>query len=208
MHGRRRVAAVMIEYILIKDVNDRPEHAHELGRLLAPRRGHLLLNLIPYNPTEVMEAYEAPPREHVDAFYAVCVSEPHFLLTRIRREMGQVRNTLPSHHHRVAQLTAPSPLQDIAGACGQLALVHAKKTDAAQDIEDFPGAARGSKSKAGASRGPPGGSDERDESWSMRSTSSGAGGISSLRFVYGGVAALLVVSAVAAFAIRYNRKNV
>lgn len=100
-HAKRRVA-VMIEYILIKDVNDRPEHAHQLGRLLSVRRGHILLNLIPYNPTEVAEAYEAPSAERIDAFYDVCVSAPHLILTRIRREMGQ----------------------DIAGACGQLALKH------------------------------------------------------------------------------------
>lgn len=61
-----KITGVMIEYILIKDVNDRPEHAEELGRLLAPRREHIILNLIPYNPTEVAEDYEPPTEESVE----------------------------------------------------------------------------------------------------------------------------------------------
>ena len=47
---------VMIEYILIDNINCLEEHAHELGRLLTSseiRREHVILNLIPYNPTEV-----------------------------------------------------------------------------------------------------------------------------------------------------------
>jgi adenine C2-methylase RlmN of 23S rRNA A2503 and tRNA A37 len=84
------VNILYIEYILIKDVNDKPEHAHELGQLLSSRRGHIILNLIPYNPTAVMESYEAPPQEHIDIFYGICTSDPYFILTRVRREMGQV----------------------------------------------------------------------------------------------------------------------
>eukprot|EP01034_Spumella_vulgaris_P000716 gene716-946_t len=53
-------SGVMIEYILIQDVNDLEAHAHELGALLAPRREHILLNLIPYNPTIVAEDFHAP----------------------------------------------------------------------------------------------------------------------------------------------------
>jgi adenine C2-methylase RlmN of 23S rRNA A2503 and tRNA A37 len=45
-HRPNKITGVMIEYILIKDVNDLEEHAHELGRLLAPRREHILLNLV------------------------------------------------------------------------------------------------------------------------------------------------------------------
>jgi adenine C2-methylase RlmN of 23S rRNA A2503 and tRNA A37 len=50
----------MIEYILIKNINASEAHAHELGQLLSSRRKHILLNLIPYNPTDVCEAYEPP----------------------------------------------------------------------------------------------------------------------------------------------------
>lgn len=65
--GKRLVkcASVMIEYILIKDVNDLECHAHELGQLLASRRDNIILNLIPYNPTTVAEDYEPPSEESV-----------------------------------------------------------------------------------------------------------------------------------------------
>jgi 23S rRNA (adenine2503-C2)-methyltransferase len=38
---------VTYEYILLRDINDRPEHAAELGRLLQGRQAHV--NLIPFN---------------------------------------------------------------------------------------------------------------------------------------------------------------
>ncbi|GIW87903.1 MAG: putative dual-specificity RNA methyltransferase RlmN [Isosphaeraceae bacterium] len=39
---------VTYEYVLLHGVNDRPEDAHKLGRLLAHRKAHV--NLIPFNP--------------------------------------------------------------------------------------------------------------------------------------------------------------
>jgi 23S rRNA (adenine2503-C2)-methyltransferase len=65
--GKRlnKTTGIMIEYILIKDVNDRECHALELAELLLPRRDHVILNLIPYNPTAVAEDYEAPTEESV-----------------------------------------------------------------------------------------------------------------------------------------------
>lgn len=65
--GKRlnKTSGVMIEYILIKEVNDQACHAKELAQLLLPRRDHIILNLIPYNPTEVAEDYEAPTEESV-----------------------------------------------------------------------------------------------------------------------------------------------
>jgi adenine C2-methylase RlmN of 23S rRNA A2503 and tRNA A37 len=96
-----KVTSVMIEYILIKDINDRDEHAHELCQLLLPRRDHVLLNLIPYNPTDVPgQSFEPPTQEQIDRFYQICTSEEYKIFSRVRQEMGQ----------------------DIAGACGQLAL--------------------------------------------------------------------------------------
>lgn len=114
---------VMIEYILIRDINDKDEHAHELGKLLTTRRNSILLNLIPYNPTSVAEDFEPPLEEQVQRFFQICTSPEYRIFTRIRQEMGQ----------------------DIAGACGQLALVNPKSrvindsTDASliSDIEDI-----------------------------------------------------------------------
>jgi 23S rRNA (adenine2503-C2)-methyltransferase len=41
---------VTYEYVLLRDLNDRPEHAAELARLLAGRQAHI--NLIPFNDVE------------------------------------------------------------------------------------------------------------------------------------------------------------
>lgn len=60
-----KISGVMMEYILIKDINDQECHAIELAKLLYPRRDHVILNLIPYNPTEVAEDYEPPSDESV-----------------------------------------------------------------------------------------------------------------------------------------------
>jgi adenine C2-methylase RlmN of 23S rRNA A2503 and tRNA A37 len=114
---RQKLCCVMIEYILIRDINDRPEHAHELGALLQSRRDYLLLNLIPYNPTDVAEDYFPPSEEDVQEFSRICQSEPYLIHTRVRQEMGQ----------------------DIDGACGQLAVAtnKLKKKAADIDIEDI-----------------------------------------------------------------------
>ncbi len=110
-----KVTGCMIEYILIRDVNDKDEHAHELAKLLEPRRDHVLLNLIPYNPTEVAEDYEPPTNEQVASFHRICISEPYHIHCRVRQEKGQ----------------------DIAGACGQLALVSASKKQKEQESPAF-----------------------------------------------------------------------
>jgi hypothetical protein len=107
-----RATTVMIEYILIKDVNDRPEHAHELGALLGPRRANILLNLIPYNPTDVAEDFFPPSQESIDAFFKVITAPEYGIYCRVRQEMGQ----------------------DIDGACGQLALK--SKAEKAQEAQD------------------------------------------------------------------------
>lgn len=118
MDGSWKVAkstGIMIEYILIGDVNDREEHAHELAELLKSRRGYVMLNLIPYNPTEVAEDFHPPTQEQVDKFAKICMSEPYLVHTRVRQEKGQ----------------------DIAGACGQLAVVNKKAEEKKlSDLED------------------------------------------------------------------------
>ena len=55
-------SGIMIEYILIKDVNVLPEHAHELGRVLSSRREDLLLNLIPSTPQTSPRTSSRPRR--------------------------------------------------------------------------------------------------------------------------------------------------
>ncbi len=63
---RRRIT---IEYILLKDVNDQPEHAVELAELVSSIRSLANVNLIPYNPVDEHSQYQRPNREVVRQFY-------------------------------------------------------------------------------------------------------------------------------------------
>jgi 23S rRNA (adenine2503-C2)-methyltransferase len=56
---------VTFEYVLLRDVNDSPDHAGSLARLLAPRPVHV--NLIPYNPVAGLP-YRTPRAEGVHEF--------------------------------------------------------------------------------------------------------------------------------------------
>lgn len=59
--GRR----LTYEYALLSGLNDRPEHARELVKLLAPR--NVLLNVIPYNPVAGLP-YETPTDKAIAEF--------------------------------------------------------------------------------------------------------------------------------------------
>jgi 23S rRNA (adenine2503-C2)-methyltransferase len=59
---------VTFEYVLLRGINDRPEDADALGRLLAGRKAHA--NLIPYNPVAGLP-YERPAPEAVRRFVEV-----------------------------------------------------------------------------------------------------------------------------------------
>jgi 23S rRNA (adenine2503-C2)-methyltransferase len=61
--GRR----VTFEYTLLGGVNDQPEHAKELGRLLYARNLASHVNLIPYNPVDDSD-FKRPSRATVYAF--------------------------------------------------------------------------------------------------------------------------------------------
>lgn len=62
--GRR----VSFEYILLGDLNDRPEHAQELADRVGGFQSHV--NLIAYNPIEE-EEFQRPTRARIDAFQRV-----------------------------------------------------------------------------------------------------------------------------------------
>lgn len=84
---------VSYEYVLIRNVNDRLEHAKELVELLKGRLAHL--NLLIYNPHEFAD-FEMPFEEDVIAFRDYVQSQG--IEVSIRKSMGD----------------------DISGACGQL----------------------------------------------------------------------------------------
>jgi 23S rRNA (adenine2503-C2)-methyltransferase len=62
--GRR----LTFEYVLLGEINDRPEHAHELAALLRGRMA--LLNVIPYNPVAGLP-YQTPSRNAQQRFMSI-----------------------------------------------------------------------------------------------------------------------------------------
>lgn len=84
---------ITFEYLLLGGVNDGPEHARELARLVSDIKGKL--NLIVYNPAE-NAPYEAPSPERVLAF----------------------EKMLWDRH--ITAIVRKSKGQDIKAACGQL----------------------------------------------------------------------------------------
>ncbi len=88
---------VTIEYILIDEVNDMPEVAHQLAALL--KGLNVYVNLIPYN--EVLEApYKRSKKEHQLKFYDILMKQN--IQVTLRKEQGH----------------------DINAACGQLRSQH------------------------------------------------------------------------------------
>ncbi|KAH6570820.1 hypothetical protein BASA60_007543 [Batrachochytrium salamandrivorans] len=94
-HNRRK--HVLIEYVLIADINDSHQVAHQLGELLKGR--DVLLNVIPYNPTAVPHDYKPPSQETTRSFVDI-VRRVYNVHTLLRQELGQ----------------------DISSACGQLVI--------------------------------------------------------------------------------------
>jgi len=89
--SRRRA---MIEYVMLKGESSSFKCAHQLGKLCENR--HLVVNLIPYNATDVKDKLQCPSDEHMLEFRNIVQSYGTFVT--IRRTMGA----------------------DIASACGQL----------------------------------------------------------------------------------------
>jgi adenine C2-methylase RlmN of 23S rRNA A2503 and tRNA A37 len=101
----------MIEYVMLTGDTSTIEAAHQLGKLCEGR--HLVVNLIPYNKTDVKDLLSCPSQEHMQEFRRIVSSYGSFC--SIRRTMGA----------------------DIAGACGQLVVEEEKKKQVL-DIEDGP----------------------------------------------------------------------
>ncbi len=85
---------VTFEYVLLAGVNDTPEHAHQLGELLAPLKQFAHVNCIPVNATSA--DYRPPGGEAIRAFRTILFE--HGVSNSVRAERGD----------------------DIAAACGQL----------------------------------------------------------------------------------------
>jgi 23S rRNA (adenine2503-C2)-methyltransferase len=85
-----------VEYVMLAGVNDSPDQARELAKLLDPK--YFKVNLIPYNPTGM---YDGSSRDTVARFKAVL------------------------DHARVPATVRLTRGRDIAAACGQLAAAQA-----------------------------------------------------------------------------------
>ncbi|CAB9508659.1 RNA methyltransferase RlmN [Seminavis robusta] len=108
--SRRRA---MIEYVMLEGETSSFECAHELGKLCQDR--NLVVNLIPYNQTDVKDKLRCPSREHIREFQRIVTSYGTFCTTR--RTMGA----------------------DIDSACGQLVVLennNNKEKAVVLDIED------------------------------------------------------------------------
>jgi 23S rRNA (adenine2503-C2)-methyltransferase len=85
---------VTFEYVLLAGVNDTPEHAHQLGELLAPLKQFAHVNCIPVNATSA--DYRPPGGDAIRTFRNILFE--HAVSNSVRAERGD----------------------DIAAACGQL----------------------------------------------------------------------------------------
>lgn len=75
--------AIFMEYVLIKDLNDQPEHARQLREFIGDLP--VKLNLIPYNPAPGA-AFRAPAAHDVERFHRALIDQAIFV--RIRRSKG------------------------------------------------------------------------------------------------------------------------
>ncbi len=90
----KKKAKVTFEYTLIKDINDKPEHARALVKILA--KIPCKINLIPFNPFPGNEYQRSLPNT-IERFQNIC--EKSRIVTTVRKTRGD----------------------DIDAACGQLA---------------------------------------------------------------------------------------
>ena len=89
-----RRSAEFYEYVMLVNINDTPELAQELGRLIKGQLCHV--NLIPYNETYL--GFSNAGKSRIDTFRDILVS--YEIPVTVRVSLGQ----------------------DISAACGQLAV--------------------------------------------------------------------------------------
>jgi 23S rRNA (adenine2503-C2)-methyltransferase len=93
--GRR----LTYEYVLLADINDQPEHARQLAKLLSNRAA--LLNVIPYNPVAGLD-YETPTPLAIRRFRSILTDAGINLKFRqkkgddINAACGQLRRNTPN----------------------------------------------------------------------------------------------------------------
>ncbi|EDP74215.1 23S rRNA (adenine(2503)-C(2))-methyltransferase RlmN [Hydrogenivirga sp. 128-5-R1-1] len=86
---------IMLEYVLIKDVNDTEEDAKKLVKLIGKNKKRYKVNLIPFNPFEESD-YKRPDEKRVEKFQKIL------------------------WEHNISAFIRWSKGRDISAACGQL----------------------------------------------------------------------------------------
>ena len=94
---------IFYEYVMLKGLNDKVEHAGELAMLLKGQHAHV--NLIPFNPGGSIEDLDCTPRPEILRFQKIL--QMHGIPTTVRVTLGQ----------------------DIDAACGQLAAKEKKEQE-------------------------------------------------------------------------------
>ncbi len=61
---------IMLEYVLIKGINDKPEDAHKLARLIGRSKKRYKVNLIPFNPYPGTD-FKRPEKERIEKFQKI-----------------------------------------------------------------------------------------------------------------------------------------
>ena len=103
----KRRSRITFEYVMLAGVNDAPDDARRLARLLSGIKAKV--NLIPLNPAPGIP-YERPSDERVDRFAQILADR--YLTVSVRKSRGQ----------------------DIRAACGQLIVEGGTKKSAAQQM--------------------------------------------------------------------------
>jgi 23S rRNA (adenine2503-C2)-methyltransferase len=93
---------VTFEYVLLAGINDQPEHASQLVRLLAQRDA--MINLIPYNPVAGLP-YQTPPAERSRAFAETLRRAGY--TAKIRKRKGSKINAACGQLRRVHEQIVP-----------------------------------------------------------------------------------------------------
>lgn len=95
---------VTFEYVLLEGINDAPEQAAQLGKLIAGRR--IKVNVIPFNRVAEF-SFRAPPRERVDRFVRTLGSFKVF--TSVRRRRGEGIDAACGQLRRAAAAATVTP---------------------------------------------------------------------------------------------------
>ena len=102
---------VTYEYVLLRDVNDRPEHAAELGRLLRGRQAHV--NLIPFNDVVGLPYRRVSPQALEDF---VAILRRSGVGVKVRKRKGADIDAACGQLRRSALAASAAPAEPVPSA--------------------------------------------------------------------------------------------